>query len=101
MLSAKSVAAAALLVAVLLLPRSEPPAPVRQAATELATDYLPIGYGPGLRAGETVQVIRIRLPRSEMVRFGLPVQVERAHQPVQADVLIGEDGLARAIRFVQ
>jgi hypothetical protein len=31
---------------------------------------------------------------------GLPVREEHLADPVQADVLIGEEGLPRAIRFV-
>ena len=29
------------------------------------------------------------------------LDVERAHAPVKADLLLGEDGFARAIRFVR
>jgi hypothetical protein len=36
-----------------------------------------------------------------MRSFGLPVSEERALDRVQADVLMGEDGIARAIRFVR
>jgi hypothetical protein len=36
-----------------------------------------------------------------MARFGLPVNAERAAEPVQADVLLGDDGLAQAIRFIR
>jgi hypothetical protein len=32
---------------------------------------------------------------------GLPVDAEMANTPVKADVLLGHDGLARAIRFVR
>jgi hypothetical protein len=41
------------------------------------------------------------MPRSALIRLGLPVNVERADTPVKADLLVGEDGLARAIRFVR
>ena len=36
-----------------------------------------------------------------MANFGLPVNMDRVDQRVKADVLLGADGLARAIRFVQ
>jgi hypothetical protein len=36
-----------------------------------------------------------------MRSFGLPVNEDRIVNAVKADVLIGEDGIARAIRFVQ
>jgi hypothetical protein len=35
-----------------------------------------------------------------MRSFGLPVNEDRLDPAVKADVLIGEDGIARAIRFV-
>jgi hypothetical protein len=41
------------------------------------------------------------MPRSALVSLGLPVNVVRADVPVEADLLVGEDGLARAIRFVR
>jgi hypothetical protein len=47
------------------------------------------------------QIIRVRLRRSELLRFGFPVNMERYNENVKADVLVGVDGLARAIRFVQ
>jgi hypothetical protein len=50
---------------------------------------------------ESGKVIRVQMPRSALIAFGLPVNVERADVPVKADLLVGEDGLARAIRFVR
>lgn len=46
-------------------------------------------------------VIRVSLPRSAMGMVGLPVNPERMFEPVQADVIVGDDGLAHAIRFVK
>jgi hypothetical protein len=45
-------------------------------------------------------VIRVELPRSALVKVGLPVNEDRFPEPVKADVLIGQDGVARAVRFV-
>jgi hypothetical protein len=45
-------------------------------------------------------VVRVELPRSALVSFGLPMNMERADERIKADVLLGNDGLARAIRFV-
>jgi hypothetical protein len=47
------------------------------------------------------QFVRVKVPASSMRNFGLPVSEERAFERVQADVLMGEDGIARAIRFVR
>ena len=81
--------------------------PVRQAVApevsqpkEIATDFIPLTYGDP-SVGSDAQMVRVELPRSAMASFGLPVNMDRADQRVKADVLLGSDGLARAIRFVQ
>ncbi|MCW5978636.1 MAG: hypothetical protein KIT09_11190 [Bryobacteraceae bacterium] len=95
-------AAAVIALAVLnLLPRPEGPRAEGAPPETIATDYMPVGFGRPLYPGEFVQVVRISVPRMEMVRFGLPVFEDGAEGRVQADVVLGEDGIARAIRFVQ
>jgi hypothetical protein len=68
--------------------------------SEYTTDFFPLDYGEAQTPMESGELIRVQMPRSALVRFGLPVNVERADVPVKADLLVGEDGLARAIRFV-
>ncbi|HYY57036.1 MAG TPA: hypothetical protein VE842_06855 [Pyrinomonadaceae bacterium] len=70
-------------------------------ASDIATDFIPLTYGGGMNGLDSGRVVRVELPRSALARFGLPVNAERAGEPVKADVLLGEDGLARAIRFVR
>ena len=65
------------------------------------TDFFPLSYGGDQKPMESGEVIRVQMPRSALIAFGLPVNVERADVPVKADLLVGEDGLARAIRFVR
>lgn len=72
----------------------------RAAEPEIATDFLPLTYVTEA-AQESGQVVRVRIPRATLASFGLPVNVERAHELIKADIVIGDDGLARAIRFVQ
>jgi hypothetical protein len=69
--------------------------------SEIATDFFPVGDGSGLGLEDGGQLVRVELPRSALVRFGLPVNMDRANERVKADVLVGVDGLARAIRFVK
>jgi hypothetical protein len=69
--------------------------------SEYTTDFFPLSYGGDQKPMETGEVIRVQMPRSALIAFGLPVNVERADVPVKADLLLGEDGLARAIRFVR
>ena len=68
---------------------------------EVTTDFIPIGYSNASNVQEGGQVMRLELPRYAMARFGVPVNVDRYDERVKADVWVGADGLARAIRFVQ
>jgi hypothetical protein len=68
---------------------------------EIVTDFLPLTYGGSLTQMDDGQVVRVELPRSALQSFGLPVNAERAGERVKADVLLGHDGVARAIRFVR
>jgi hypothetical protein len=73
------------------------------ATSEIATDFMPLSGGDmnTVVLQDGGQIIRVRLRRSELLRFGFPVNMERYNENVKADVLVGVDGLARAIRFVQ
>lgn len=82
--------------------------PVRQRAAapaeerdEVATDFLEIPYTEPLRPHERADVFRVQMPRANMAVFGLPVTGGRLDSNVTADVLMGEDGVVRAIRFVR
>jgi hypothetical protein len=68
---------------------------------EIATDFVPLGDMNALMLQDGGQIIRVKLRRSALVKFGIPVNMDRYNENVKADVLIGVDGLARAIRFVQ
>jgi hypothetical protein len=68
---------------------------------EIATDFLSVGYASPMNLQDGGQVVRVELPRSALASFGLPVNLNRANERVKADVLVGTDGQARAIRFVQ
>lgn len=66
---------------------------------EIVTDFMPVVYDPD--PVERGSVVRVRLPRAALLTFGFPVNELRAEEPINADVLLGEDGLARAVRFVK
>jgi hypothetical protein len=68
---------------------------------EIATDFFSVGDTSALSLADGGQLVRIELPRSALMRFGLPVNTDRARERVKADVLVGADGIARAIRFVR
>jgi hypothetical protein len=68
---------------------------------EIATDFIPLSSMPAVSLQDGGQIVRVKLPRSALANFGLPVNMDRYNEKVKADVLIGVDGLAHAIRFVQ
>jgi hypothetical protein len=68
---------------------------------EITTDFIPLMQGARLSEDDGVRMVRVELPRSALARFGLPVNAEASGGRIKADVLLGEDGLARAIRFVR
>ena len=71
------------------------------ATNEIATDFIPLSSMNVASLQDGGQIIRVELPRSALANFGLPVNMDRYNEKVKADVLLGVDGLARAIRFVQ
>src|SRR5215217_4922104 len=71
------------------------------ATSEIATDFIPLSYMNAASLQDGGQIIRVELPRSTLASFGLPVNMDRYNQKVKADVLLGVDGMAHAIRFVQ
>lgn len=68
---------------------------------EITTDFFPMSDASALQMMDGGHVIRVELPASALASYGLPVAADRANGRVKADVLIGSDGMARAIRFVR
>lgn len=68
---------------------------------EVVTQFFPLREGVDITALESVRLVRVELPGSALSEVGLPVDPETANEPVIADVVLGQDGLARAIRFVR
>ena len=82
--------------------RKTPEMPVANHVTnEIATEFVPLGDLSPASLQDGGQIVRVKLRRSTLVRFGFPVNMDRYNENVKADVLVGADGLARAIRFVQ
>ena len=70
-----------------------------QITTEMVTDFFPLmDPAPPFDRGE---ILRVQLPATAMQAVGLPVSDDHLADQIQADVLVGEEGLPRAIRFVK
>ncbi len=67
---------------------------------EFVTQFFPVIQGSELIPLESGQIVRVRMPRSNLIPLGIPFSQERADETIQADVLVSNDGLARAIRLV-
>lgn len=69
---------------------------------EVATAFMPLDYGSV--PATNVQIIRLAVPRAALASFGLaPLETvnRTSTDTVLADILVGDDGLARAVRFVR
>lgn len=74
-------------------------APQPPQSREVVTDFFPLmNPAPSFERGE---ILRVQLPAAAMQTVGLPVREEHLGDLVQADVLVGEEGMPRAIRFVR
>jgi hypothetical protein len=76
-----------------------------ETSKEVTTAFMPLAYsGVPIADGH---VVRMEVPRASLVRFGLlpadTIEIGDATRgnTVIADVIIGDDGLARAVRFVR
>jgi hypothetical protein len=67
----------------------------------LGEGFIPLPNAQRLEPGDDFNVVRMELPRSAMTAVGYDVAAERAAELVEADVALGPDGLARAVRFVE
>jgi hypothetical protein len=70
-------------------------------AAEEVTEFFPLADGEDLTSLEAAQVARVELPVSALMELGLRVGPEISSGQIKADILVGLDGSARAIRFVR
>lgn len=74
------------------------PQKINRVKTEAATDFIALSYLPATESG---QIVRVKVPRSMMVSLGVTTNTERNAELVNAEVIIADDGGARAIRFLK
>ncbi|HJQ24972.1 MAG TPA: hypothetical protein VKA60_13730 [Blastocatellia bacterium] len=71
-----------------------------RSSTETVTEFIPLTTLADATAMHSGTVLRVEVPRASLIAMGLPLNAERAHETVKADIVVGDDGLARAIRLV-
>lgn len=77
------------------------PGPVARQPAELVTAFIPLGDPARLERAAHARMVRVSLPREAMAAYGLPVNPALADRPIEADLLVGDDGNALALRFVR
>ena len=75
------------------------PAADSQSPVEFTGDFLPYPAGGIPRPFENGEIVRVKLTGSSLSAMGYPVEGDRAGEAFTAQVLLGEDGQPRAIRF--
>lgn len=81
--------------------KREPRGASAEVAQTKGNDYLPLTYLADATAMESGTVVRVELSRSALISLGVPVEPTRTDETLKADVVLGDDGVARAIRLVQ
>jgi hypothetical protein len=64
---------------------------------EVKTEFISLSYLP---APESGQIVRVKVPRAMMVSLGVSNNVSKNAEMVSAEVILGDDGSSRAIRFI-
>ena len=78
------------------------PDPAREAVPhEVATAYYSLTGGEEVVPRDGWQIVRVEVPRASLGALGFAVNPALADKPITADVMLGHDGVARAIRFVE
>lgn len=71
------------------------------ASSEVKSEFVPLTYLNNATAMESGIVVRVEIAREKLATLGLPFDLERADEIIKADIVLGDDGVARAIRLVQ
>lgn len=75
-------------------------APPRQQKEEVTSEFIPLTY-VAHAASAGGHLIRIEVTPATLASLGFPLPSASNKEWVKADVMLGDDGLARAIRFVE
>lgn len=117
--AAWATAAAAGTALTVFLTRDHPAVPVRQPARSMMqlavadpgadaevisaddSGFILLPNAESISPNEEVDVVRVEVPRSAIVALGLPLTEETATEKVTADIALGADGLAHAVRILE
>lgn len=73
-----------------------------QSEMELLRDFYALNYvGNPNETGEALRIVRAEISPSALFALGVNVPIENTKEKIKTDLLVGSDGVARAIRFVK
>lgn len=100
---AAGIAACAILVFTWLLttPSAQRPRPAAETYEALTAGFVPLPYAESGVPLEEAVIVRVQLPRAEFGRLGVQLAPSLAmNGSISADLLIGQDGVTRAVRII-
>lgn len=69
---------------------------------EVTSDFIALTYaGETSSTGNNRMIVRVNVPRATLIAMGLPLNAAQTEGYVKADLVVGDDGVAHAIRLVQ
>jgi anti-sigma factor RsiW len=74
--------------------------PAAQPKMIFAEGFVPLPVAAGLPDFESGEIVRVEIPVASLPTYGIEIVPDARRAPVQADLLVGQDGQARAIRLV-
>ena len=76
------------------------PRPRRQTRVLHPDGFVPLPASAGLPSFESGEIVRMEIPLTSLPNYGVPISPDASDTPIQADLLVGQDGQPRAIRLV-
>ena len=83
------------------LAESRAPQKHRTETIEEVSEFYPITYTDNQDSNDGGQLVRVELPRASIAAMGIDPPVENESPKVKTDLLIGSDGVMKAVRFVK
>lgn len=77
------------------VPKPSPPVVAVQPS-----GFVELPWSAGLPAFESGEIVRMEVPVASLPAYGIDISPGVGTRPLEADLLIGQDGFARAIRLV-
>ncbi len=68
---------------------------------EIVSEFVPLTLATDERALANGTLVRLEVPRARLIALGLPLRVEAERETINAEVMMGDNGVAYAIRVVR